>query len=413
MWHTRALLLAVVGLCGTDAAIAQTFLGSFGEWGDDSVATAMTSDGEFIIAYRGGFGDKFSSLLKLNGDGSVLWERRITGTETGGPVHALDATADGGVVVVGSITRNQLDSDAWIARLDATGEILWQRAFGGPRDELATAVQATSDGGMVVVGRTDSWRFGEEMLVLKLSGRGELEWARLLGTAGDESAADVRQIDDGYFVVGSQDGQGLALRLDDGGQVNWARRSGSSGFTALALSGDGQGFAAVSSPNLLTRVSEAGELLWQRSYSSRYGQRVRQLTVAESDSGYLLGGSLDFPWAAGVSDLGDADWSVRFPPIPGGPFTGPVRSLVGLPNGGVFFVGEADFFTLAVRLDVPGTTPSCPSHVQWTSGDIYAYDEIDSLLVSAEISTSTPARLMSNTNLRATPLSPFWSYCSP
>ena len=435
MWHVRALLLAVVGFCGTDAAMAGSFTGFFGESGlTVSVATAMTPDGEFIIAYRGSrFRDKFSSLLKLDGDGSVLWERRITGTETGGPVHALAAAADGGLVVVGSITSNRLDSDAWVARLDATGRILWQRAFGGPRDDLATAVQATSDGGMVVVGRTDSWRFGEEILVLKLSARGELEWAKRLGTAGDESAADVRQIDGGYFVVGSQDGQGLALRLDDGGQVDWARRSGSSGFTALALSGNGQGFAAVSPPNLLTRVSDSGELLWQRSYS-RYGRPIYQLTVAETGSGYLLGGSADYPWAAGVSDLGDVDWSMIFPALPGPPYTGPVRSMIGLPNGGLFFVGEASPITLAVRLDIPGSFPSCP---WWEQGAAQAHDEIDSLFVSAAVSTSTPAGLMMRarhahpppvsasglargpfglrpreTKLRATPVSPFWFYCS-
>ena len=226
------------------------------------------------------------------------------------------------------VNGRRRDADAWVARLDAQGDVLWQRALGGPWDEVATAVQATADGGAVVVGDAETrGNKGQEILLWKLAPDGETEWVRYLGGSDDETATDVRETDGGYFVVGSQNEAGLALRLGRDGRIDWARRSKTQGFESLALAGQGGGFAAVSHPNGLTRIDEEGTLIWQRAFL--------RLTIfssrsAESDFGFLLGGSIGlWWWAAEVTHTGDAIWTSTIDPVPVLRGFGSVRAIVG------------------------------------------------------------------------------------
>ncbi len=364
--NASALFLGFV-LCVSGVTTAQTFSFATEFTAQDEhrvVGADATLDGGFVLAFQSDRFDSqppddFSVVVKLDEYGAVLWERRISGDHPGGPIHAIDAAADGTLLIAGRVNGRRGDADVWIARLDAQGEILWQRAVGGPWDEVATAVQATWDGGAVVVGQAERpGPNGRDLLVLKFSPDGEIEWARLLGTSDDESASDVREIDGGYFVVGSQNDLGLALRLGSAGQIEWARRSKTHGFDGLALSGVDGGFAAVSHPNRLTRIGEEGEFIWQRAYLG-----VDSLAkVSESDFGFLLGGSTDFWWAAGVTDMGDAIWTSEIV-ISGGPFLGEVRGIVGLPGGGSFTVAEMRIpeFIWAHRLNENGLACSFPS----------------------------------------------------
>lgn len=410
MRRLRAFVFSIAFVVlAAGVATAQTFFGVATGFGDEHriVGVETTSDGRFVVAFQSDrYGvsppDDFSVVVKLNDDGTVLWERRIAGDDPGGPIHAIDAAADGTLLIAGRVNGRRGDADVWIARLDAQGEILWQRAVGGPWDELATAVQATSDGGAVVVGQAETrGPNGQDLLVLKFSPGGEIEWARLLGTRDDESASDVREIDGGYFVVGSQNDLGLALRLGSAGQIEWARRSKTHGFEALALSGVDGGFAAVSHPNRLTRIGEGGEFVWQR----RFLHVDSLLEVAESDSGFLLGGHSPLWWAAGVTDFGEMIWK-RQVVFPGGPFFGYVRSIVGLPGGGSFTVAEirAPNYTLAMRLDDLGEF--CNGFPELSGG--LSEDEIGAMTVVSLDSRSTGRLQPRETGLRSESSSPIW-----
>ena len=64
----------------------------------------------------------------------------------------MQATPDGGYIVgatTGSIGVG--NPSAWLLKLDATGNVMWQRAYGGVASRV-NAVQTTADGGYVVAG---------------------------------------------------------------------------------------------------------------------------------------------------------------------------------------------------------------------------------------------------------------------
>jgi len=98
--------------------------------------------------------------------------------------------------------------DAFVARYDETGHLVWLRSEGGPAQESALDVATTPDGGAVVVGL-----FG----VLSSPGHGISPPTTAVfgsGEAGQTTLMQIGQVDS--FV----------LRVDGSGQLLWAKREG-------------------------------------------------------------------------------------------------------------------------------------------------------------------------------------------
>jgi hypothetical protein len=90
-------------------------------------------------------------LLRLDAAGNVLWERTYEkeGYQGG---QAISRTSDGGLLISGgasSATTNGID--VYLMKLDQDGNELWFKTFGGPLDEMAAARQM-SDGSYILVG---------------------------------------------------------------------------------------------------------------------------------------------------------------------------------------------------------------------------------------------------------------------
>jgi len=174
-------------------------------------------------------------VLRLDAQGNILWQRRYGGggSDVG---YSVRVTSDGGFVVAGFTTSFGAGSyDAWVLRLDASGNVLWQRAYGGGLQDWADSVDLTPDGGFVVAGYTESLGAGQnDVWVLKLDASGNVQWTATYGDTADDYAYAVQALPDGGFVVAGYTtsfgavylGDFWVLRLGSDGTIVWQKRYG-------------------------------------------------------------------------------------------------------------------------------------------------------------------------------------------
>ena len=199
-------------------------------------------------------------VIRLDAGGNLLWQRCLGGS---GDDHAADVlpTADGGFLVAATVHSKDGDvtgfhdapgfvCDAWLAKLNATGGLVWQRAYGGTGSDYAAALAPAADGGYIMAGYTYSAdgdialnRGWSDVWVMKVSATGAPAWGRTSADCSTDYAGGVRQTADGGYVVAgyanSADGNvtgthggydAWVLRLDAGGNLLWQKALGGLGL---------------------------------------------------------------------------------------------------------------------------------------------------------------------------------------
>ena len=186
---------------------------------DAGIAIRQTLDGGYIVAVdsRSVENDGGSDLcvIKLNAAGDITWQRSLDGSGRD-RANDIQQTADGGYIVVGrsysndgDVSENSGGTSSWVVKLDADGEIEWQRSLGGSGTfDVFRSVRQTMDGGYVIAGCSNSNdgdvsanRGGVDFWIVKLDATGNLVWEKFLGGSGNETATSIQQTSDGGYIV--------------------------------------------------------------------------------------------------------------------------------------------------------------------------------------------------------------------
>lgn len=135
-------------------------------------------------------------------EASTLWSF-IYGGSGDEEIKGLTPTSYGGWIVVGATDSFSEDLEAWIMKVDHRGQPLWQKRYGGPNDETLLDIKQTTGGGFIAVGYTRSFgKGGTDFWGLKLSSSGDIEWQKTYGGPGEDQAWSVEIVPEGYLVAG-------------------------------------------------------------------------------------------------------------------------------------------------------------------------------------------------------------------
>jgi len=169
---------------------------------DDGYSVVETSDGGLVVTgHTLSFGNSWQVyLLKTNSTGDLLWEKFFGGSsdEIG---QCVIETLDGGLVVTGSTSSFGNRQRVYLVKTDSNGNLLWEKNFGGTRDDLGYSVVETSDGGLVVTGGTSSFGNGYQVYLLKTDSTGNLLWERNFGNTNNDYGYSVLEKADVELVV--------------------------------------------------------------------------------------------------------------------------------------------------------------------------------------------------------------------
>ncbi len=233
---------------------------TYGGPGDDEATSIQqTVDGGFIVA---GSTTSFGAgldvwVLKLEGDGTIAWQKTYGGPR-GERAASIQQTADGGFIVAGSTTSFGAGLlDVWVLKLEGDGTIAWQKSYGGQGTEEADSIQQTADGGYIVAGRTDSFGGGQgyehDAWVLKLASDGTIAWQKTYARAPTNWATTIQQTADGGYIVAGRSNHSFdtgpdvwVLKLDASGEIPACGPAATSSAVVTSTSVTGNGSGAVS-----------------------------------------------------------------------------------------------------------------------------------------------------------------------
>jgi len=284
-----------------------------------------TSDGGYIV---GGLTKSFGAgehdfwVLKLTSIGDIEWQRTYGGSDMDFP-NTILITSDGGYIIAGvTYSFGAGDCDCWILKLTSVGDIEWQRSYGGSEWDRAESILQTEDGGYVVLCQTYSFGAGAyDRWILKLTSSGDIEWQRTYGGIYGDRAFSIQETSDGgYIIAGSGWDDLWILKLTSSGDIEWQRTYGGSllewaggiretsdgGY--IVFSATTESFGAGYCDGWILKLTSSGDIEWQRTYGGSDYDSISSIQQT-SDGGYIVSGRTD-SFGAGSFDI----WILKLSP---------------------------------------------------------------------------------------------------
>ncbi len=162
-----------------------------------------TSDGGYVLTGADQYARVF--LEKWDASGNRLWSQVYGGSESQ-VGYAVRQTNDGGYVIAGKTSSYGAGGDDfYLLKTDSSGNLSWEATFGGPGGDRAESVDQTSDGGYIIAGYSDSFGAGsDDVYLVKTDATGNLVWQKTFGGAASDRGMSVdRALDGGYAVAGT------------------------------------------------------------------------------------------------------------------------------------------------------------------------------------------------------------------
>ena len=307
--------------------------------------------------------------------GVLLWKRTFGGSEyeysgdilahpNGFYYLSIATYSNDGDVQSG----NHGSGDRWIVKIDIEGNIIWERCYGGRRDDYPGRLKLLSDNNMLVYSATFSGdgdvpvNYGAlDNWLLIINPEGEILHSRVYGNRDQNNIFDITETHDGGFFFASKAtlAEGMvegnhhggqsdvwAVKLDAKLEIEWQKLYGGSGLdygkqgvielnngyiflasTDSPNDGDVWGYHYGDKPDIwVVRIDSIGNILWQKCLGgSNYDdpsagiyqmQDSSFMVVAEtrSSDGDVQGfhpGSYDI-WMSRLSADGELLWSRCF-----------------------------------------------------------------------------------------------------
>lgn len=203
-----------------------------GKGSETGKAIETMGDNDYVIIGKTnsyGSGEDDAWLIKVNRTGEEKWNNSLGGTgwDEG---NAIKKTIDGGYIIAGSTTSyKSKGTDAWLIKVNQTGKEEWNRTYGGIEYDEGRSVIQTDDGGYVIAGSTESYGHGgSDTWLIKVDQSGNEEWNTTFGSElYDICNQVIKTVDDGFIIVGhaETDGgdgwNGIVIKTDSEGIKQW------------------------------------------------------------------------------------------------------------------------------------------------------------------------------------------------
>jgi hypothetical protein len=291
-----------------------------GSYEDQGESIRQTTDGGYIIVgfsnsndgdVTGNHGMEDFWAVKIDQYGNIQWEKSYggSGMDKG---FDVEQTLDGGYIMTGwsnsidgDVTGNHGYTDYWVVKTDPSGNIQWQKSYGGTSNEYVYHIRETLDGGYILCGMSDSNdgdvtenHGSSDYWIVKIDSTGVIQWQKSYGGSEGDVAEDIQLTNDGGYVISGE---------------------------TISQDGDVTGNHGGASDYWVIKINQSGMIQWKRCYggfSNDGTSRIQQLVdssyciagYSQSTDGDVTGnheGSQDY-WVVKTDVSGNIEWQSCF-----------------------------------------------------------------------------------------------------
>lgn len=304
----------------------------------------------------------------------------------------------------GMLNGNSGLEDIWVVKLTSGGDTIWTRRFGGSGNERAYRIRSVKSGGVVVVGSTLSTdgsfadsKGGYDAFLLRIDASGQLIYKKCYGGSDNDHLYDIVENQAGNFVACGESssingdlvgvGSGLAWVLFINGTTGAVTNSKTftgpdhsaadflENFAGITCLSDGSGYlvSGFTTPEFFNpakdniwvqKINNSGQPVWTKKYGSVNGGDYCSVILdagggsfymvgttsasgGDNSSGYY-GGPTD-GWLIKCDASGNIIWNKHY----GGSDWDVFYDAVVQPSGNILISG----FTRSTNNDLSGTAP--------------------------------------------------------
>jgi gliding motility-associated-like protein len=311
---------------GTDFFVTKISKTGSIQWNRCFGGTLDEKSGEIIVSSEGGYfltgsaksfnGDLLGEspvgadvwILKITNTGTILWHRVLNGNHTDFCKVAKQLPNRNYVLAcnIGSVAGANQREDILISAIDQTGNFIGQLSVGGSRQEFASSIDITPDGGFVILGKTNSnngtvtRNQGDfDVWLLKMTPNLQIEWQKTFGGSG---------VDGG----GGTDIFGGIQATDDGGYIFTSSTNSKNGDIQLPTTAWTGSQARV----WVVKLNCKQEIQWQKVLGGNagdFGVSVKQI----DDKGYFISANANSNDGDVSGNKGGQDfWLINLSPDP-------------------------------------------------------------------------------------------------
>lgn len=310
-----------------------------GNGGDAANSIIGTPDGGFaVVGYTSskGYGNSDMWFLKLDKNGNKEWDKTYGGKSYDVAKSVIN-TSDGGYLIVGETkSKGKGSLDLCAIKIDSKGERQWFKTFGGKNAEFSASFVAVSPAneGYIVCGHTRSKGAGSyDYFLIKIDNSGSTVWEKTYGKSKEDFASAIIGTPDGGFLISGNSRnietnlfEAWLVKIDQKGNQVWERKyEGYDVINSIANAPDG-GFIAAgntykggeNSSWIVLRIDITGEIIWEKVYGGTtidYANNV----ISTYDGNYVVAGftkskgdaNFDF-WILKIDKAGNKAWKKSF-----------------------------------------------------------------------------------------------------
>jgi uncharacterized delta-60 repeat protein len=268
----------------------------------------------------------------------LAWAQQI-GTTTTEQGRGVAADASGNVYLaahtLGSFgTPTFRGFDAVLTRYSPNGNRAWTQQIGTGVDDFTSGVATDAAGNIYLsgstYGRMDGPGFGNgDAFLSRLNSSGEVVWTRQIGTGSYDYSTGIAAAPTGHVVMSgttfgslarpnSSNSDAILVRYDPDGTLAWSRQIGTqsndqAGSVAIDAAGNsylsGATFGSLGAPNaggydaFLSRFDANGTLVWTRQIGTTFADKAYDVTVDAAGNAYLCGETGESAFDPGTGNI--------------------------------------------------------------------------------------------------------------